>query len=75
MVDSLGAPIRMRYSSTHPNSAAHACAAAKLPALDLITSLLGLLKSHARKEAEDKHEHQVERMQHVTYSDSPPSPE
>ncbi|GAA6044875.1 hypothetical protein JCM8097_007501 [Rhodosporidiobolus ruineniae] len=75
MLDTLSVPVRARYNSTHPKSAAHALAAAELRALDLFTSMLGSLKSHAREEAEDEREHQVERMQTITYRDSPPPPE
>ncbi|GAA6044438.1 hypothetical protein JCM8097_006110 [Rhodosporidiobolus ruineniae] len=66
----LGAPIRLRSNTTHPNSATRARAIAKLRALYLISSMI---KLHPPKEAEAKRKHQVKRMQNVTYSDSPPS--
>ncbi|GAA6045338.1 hypothetical protein JCM8097_005430 [Rhodosporidiobolus ruineniae] len=67
MIETLYTLIRTRCDTAHVDSAACARAVAELCTIDLVTSVLGLLKVHARKEAEDEHEHQVERMQCVTY--------
>ncbi|GAA6045191.1 hypothetical protein JCM8097_008502 [Rhodosporidiobolus ruineniae] len=66
MLDTLSTLIRSRYSTSHDNPTARACAAAELCALALLTSRLGSLKAHTRKEAKDEHEH----MQCVTYGAS-----
>ncbi|GAA6045136.1 hypothetical protein JCM8097_008857 [Rhodosporidiobolus ruineniae] len=74
MLDTLSTPICLCYNVSHDNSAARARAAAELRTLDLLVSMLGSLKAHAREEVKDEYEHQVKRMQCVTYGTSPPPP-
>ncbi|GAA6044435.1 hypothetical protein JCM8097_008589 [Rhodosporidiobolus ruineniae] len=64
---SLGAmfKIRLGCATAHTDFTSRAHAVAKLRAHDLASSILLSLKGHTRKEAEDKHEHQVK---HITHS-------